>query len=75
VPHPQGFATLRLILKWSKYGQSYQKIALALVSQKLHPRAAKEWTRFTVRQIVLWHAKRTAVISIAGKPPIFDGPR
>lgn len=74
VPHPQEFETLRLILKWSKAVQSYQEIAEALNSRKLRPRAAKAWNRFTVRQIVRWHAERPEVLRsiVTRKQSTFD---
>jgi hypothetical protein len=61
-PHPQEFETLQLILQWSKAGQKYQTIANKLQTRKLRPRSAKHWNRFTIRQIVLWHAERVHVL-------------
>ncbi len=50
VPHPQEFETLRLILRWSKEELSFEDISKKINAQKLRPRSASLWTRFTVRQ-------------------------
>jgi len=55
VPHPQEFETLRLILDQFNEASTYEEVAAKLNTKKLRPRSAKQWTRFTVRQIVKWH--------------------
>ena len=72
VPHPQEFEVLRPIFKRAKVGQNHQEIAAALTSRKLRPRAAKAWTRFAVRQIVLWHAERSEVLQSAERRNFSD---
>lgn len=62
VPHPQEYETLRLLLKWSKEDLSYEDISSKLNIQKLRPRSAPAWTRFTVRQIVKWHEAHPDVL-------------
>jgi hypothetical protein len=62
VPHPQEFETLRLILKWAKSDSSFEDISSRLNDQKLRPRKAPAWTRFTVRQILKWHEAHPEVL-------------
>ncbi|MBK7961539.1 MAG: recombinase family protein [Bdellovibrionales bacterium] len=62
VPHPQEFETLRLILRWSKEELSFEEVSKKLNSQKLRPRSASLWTRFTVRQIIKWHQENPEAI-------------
>jgi hypothetical protein len=62
VPHPQEFETLWFILKWSKEEMSFEDISKKLNTQKLRPRSATSWTRFTVRQIIKWHQTNPEVI-------------
>ncbi len=62
VPHPQEFETLRLILKCTKADMSFADISCKLNSQKLRPRSATSWTRFTVRQIIKWHQANPELI-------------
>ena len=62
VPHPQEFETLRFILKWSGEEMSFEDISKKLNGQKLRPRSASSWTRFTVRQIIKWHQANPEVI-------------
>jgi DNA-binding CsgD family transcriptional regulator len=68
VPHPQEFETLRLILSQYRKTSSYEEIAKQLNGQKLRPRSAKLWTRFTVRQIVKWHQANPKVLETRGSP-------
>ena len=62
VPHPQEFETLRFILRGAKDGRGFEDISSQLNAQKLRPRSAKRWTRFTVRQIVKWHRANPDVL-------------
>jgi hypothetical protein len=62
VPHPQEFETLRLMLRWSKEELSFEDISRMLNAQNLRPRSASLWTRFTVRQIIMWHQANPEVI-------------
>jgi hypothetical protein len=62
VPHPQEFETLRLILKWAKSETSFADMSSRLNDQKLRPRKASAWTRFTVRQILKWHEAHPEIL-------------
>lgn len=41
---------------------SFEDISKKLNGQKLRPRSASSWTRFTVRQIIKWHQANPEVI-------------
>lgn len=41
---------------------SFEDISKKLNAQKLRPRSASSWTRFTVRQIIKWHQANPEVI-------------
>jgi hypothetical protein len=63
VSHPQEFETLRLLLRWTKQGHTYEQVSAPLNADKLRPRRALAWSRFTVREIAKWHEANPEIIT------------
>jgi hypothetical protein len=63
VPHPQEFETLRLLLRWTKQGHTYEQVSALPNADRLRPRRASVWSRFTMREIAKCHEANPEVIT------------